>query len=153
VLAKGPKDEPDGPTYQAAVKKFAEIMHLSEADKAEDGNLVCLTHRVVSGSRLAVDPHAARGQHGLEGATVAAAGGGEDLADRRSRHGVASGAGRLAGAGEQPQHGHAPPHPRSGQASPVAGPWAGDADAPVPAASLSIGSAMALPGRTVTPGG
>jgi hypothetical protein len=41
LLAKGPKDEPDGPTYQAAVKKFAEIMHLAEADKAEDGNLVC----------------------------------------------------------------------------------------------------------------
>jgi hypothetical protein len=41
LLAKGPKDEPDGPTYQAAVRKFAEIMHLSKADKAEDGNLVC----------------------------------------------------------------------------------------------------------------
>jgi len=41
LLAKGPKDEPDGSTYQAAVRKFAEIMHLSKADKAEDGNLVC----------------------------------------------------------------------------------------------------------------
>ncbi|MSQ95631.1 MAG: hypothetical protein EXR98_13870 [Gemmataceae bacterium] len=41
LLAKGPKDEPSGPTYQAAVKRFAEIMHLSKADKAENGNLVC----------------------------------------------------------------------------------------------------------------
>ena len=41
LLAKGPKDEPDSPTYQAAVEKFAEIMHLSKADKVENGNLVC----------------------------------------------------------------------------------------------------------------
>ncbi len=41
LLAHGPKDEPDGPTYQAAVKKFAEIMHLAKADKADNTNLVC----------------------------------------------------------------------------------------------------------------
>jgi hypothetical protein len=39
-LACGPKDEPDGPTYKAAVKKFAEIMHVAGADRAEDDNLV-----------------------------------------------------------------------------------------------------------------
>jgi hypothetical protein len=39
-LADGPKDEPDGPTYRAAVKRFAEILHCAEADKAEDDNLV-----------------------------------------------------------------------------------------------------------------
>jgi hypothetical protein len=38
LLAKGPKDEPDGFTYQAAVKRFAEIVHLSNADKAENGD-------------------------------------------------------------------------------------------------------------------
>jgi len=41
LLAHGPKDDPDGPTYQAAVKKFAEIMHLTKADKADNTNLVC----------------------------------------------------------------------------------------------------------------
>src|SRR5947209_1684306 len=41
LVAHGPKDEPDGPTCQAAVKMFAEIMHLSMADMAENGNLVC----------------------------------------------------------------------------------------------------------------
>jgi integrase len=39
-LACGPKDEPDGPTYKAAVLKFSEIMHCSEADRASDNNLV-----------------------------------------------------------------------------------------------------------------
>ena len=40
LLASGPKDEPDGPTYQQAVKKFSEIIHCGEADRAEDDNLV-----------------------------------------------------------------------------------------------------------------
>ncbi len=40
LLASGPKDEPDGPTYRAAVKKFSEIIHVAEADRAEDNNLV-----------------------------------------------------------------------------------------------------------------
>jgi integrase len=39
-LASGPKDEPDGPTYQAAVQKFSEVIHVAEADRAEDNNLV-----------------------------------------------------------------------------------------------------------------
>ncbi len=39
-LASGPKDEPDGPTYKAAVKKFAEVMQVGEAAKAEGDNLV-----------------------------------------------------------------------------------------------------------------
>ncbi len=42
LLARGPKDEPSGPTYQAAVKRFAEIMHLAKADKADNTNLVCI---------------------------------------------------------------------------------------------------------------
>lgn len=41
LLARGTKDEPDGPTYKAAVQKFSEIMQLSQADKATDDNLVC----------------------------------------------------------------------------------------------------------------
>ena len=40
LLAKGPKDEPDGPTYRAAVKKFSEVIHVAEADQAGDDNLV-----------------------------------------------------------------------------------------------------------------
>ncbi len=40
LLAKGPKDEPDGPTYQQAVRTFSEIIHCGEADRAEDNNLV-----------------------------------------------------------------------------------------------------------------
>jgi integrase len=40
LLAKGPKDEPDGPTYRAAVKKFSEIIHVADADQAGDENLV-----------------------------------------------------------------------------------------------------------------
>ena len=39
-LAKGPKDEPDGPTYRAAVKKFSEIIHVADADQAGEENLV-----------------------------------------------------------------------------------------------------------------
>jgi integrase len=39
-LACGPKDEPDGPTYRAAVQKFSEIMHVAEVDRASDNNLV-----------------------------------------------------------------------------------------------------------------
>jgi integrase len=39
-LATGPKDEPHGPTYLAAVQRFAEIMHCAQADQAEDRNLV-----------------------------------------------------------------------------------------------------------------
>jgi integrase len=37
LLASGPKDEPDGPTYRAAVERFARVMHLGEAVRAEDG--------------------------------------------------------------------------------------------------------------------
>jgi hypothetical protein len=40
LLAKGPKDEADGPIYQEAVRKFSEIIHCGEADRAEDNNLV-----------------------------------------------------------------------------------------------------------------
>jgi integrase len=40
LLASGPKDEPDGPTYHQAVKKFSEIIHCGKADRAEDDNLV-----------------------------------------------------------------------------------------------------------------
>jgi hypothetical protein len=39
-LAAGPKDEPDGPTYLAAVKRFSELMHCAQADSLEDRNLV-----------------------------------------------------------------------------------------------------------------
>jgi hypothetical protein len=39
-LASGPKDEPDGPTSKAAVKKFSEVMQVGEAAKAEDDSLV-----------------------------------------------------------------------------------------------------------------
>jgi integrase len=39
-LAVGPKDEPDGPTYKAAVRKFGEVMQVGEAARAEDDNLV-----------------------------------------------------------------------------------------------------------------
>jgi integrase len=39
-LAAGPRDEPDGPTYLRAVKRFAELMHCAQADQAQDGNLV-----------------------------------------------------------------------------------------------------------------
>ena len=35
------RTSPNGPTYQAAVKKFSEVMHLSQADKSDDDNLVC----------------------------------------------------------------------------------------------------------------
>ena len=35
LLAKGPKDEPDGPTYQAAVKKFAQRM-IDDHSKARE---------------------------------------------------------------------------------------------------------------------
>jgi integrase len=40
LLATGPKDEPDGPTYQRAVTRFAQVMHASELDRAEDNCLV-----------------------------------------------------------------------------------------------------------------
>src|SRR5262245_5444447 len=36
LLAAGPKDEPDGPTYQAAVRRFSSIMHLDDLYKGED---------------------------------------------------------------------------------------------------------------------
>lgn len=36
LLAAGPKDEPDGPTYRAAVRRFSQIMHASEVERAED---------------------------------------------------------------------------------------------------------------------
>jgi integrase len=39
-LACGPKDGPDGPTYRAAVQKFSEVIHVADADRAEDDNLV-----------------------------------------------------------------------------------------------------------------
>jgi integrase len=46
VLAEGPKDEMDGPTYTAAVRKFAELVTLQGADTARDANpirVVCET--------------------------------------------------------------------------------------------------------------
>jgi integrase len=36
LLAAGPKDEPDGPTYQRAVTRFAQIMHVGDLERAED---------------------------------------------------------------------------------------------------------------------
>jgi integrase len=36
LLAAGPKDEPDGPVYRRAVERFAEVMHLREAESAAD---------------------------------------------------------------------------------------------------------------------
>src|ERR1700730_9030969 len=45
LLAAGPKDEPDGPTYQAAVQRFAQIMHAGETARAEDN---CLVSAVIS---------------------------------------------------------------------------------------------------------
>jgi integrase len=40
LLAAGPKDEPDGPTYKKAVDQFSKIMHADEAQHAEDNSLV-----------------------------------------------------------------------------------------------------------------
>src|SRR5262249_12142617 len=36
LLAAGPKDEPDGPVYRRAVERFAEVMHLREAERTAD---------------------------------------------------------------------------------------------------------------------
>jgi integrase len=36
LLAAGPKDEPDGRTYLAAVGRFSQIMHADELERAED---------------------------------------------------------------------------------------------------------------------
>jgi integrase len=41
-LATGPKDEPDGPTYKAALRKFAALVCDSRADTAKDDNPVGL---------------------------------------------------------------------------------------------------------------
>src|SRR3954453_15078124 len=43
VLAQGPDDFPEGPTYQDAVRKFAEVTAVQNADRAKDQN----TARVV----------------------------------------------------------------------------------------------------------
>jgi integrase len=40
VLSEGPDDYPDGPTYQAAVRKFSELVSLSSAASARDNNPV-----------------------------------------------------------------------------------------------------------------
>jgi integrase len=40
ILAKGPKDEPFGPTYTAARRRFDEILSLSNADRAGGENTV-----------------------------------------------------------------------------------------------------------------
>jgi integrase len=40
VLAEGPDDWPDGPTYSAACKRFGELVCLSTADMAKDQNSV-----------------------------------------------------------------------------------------------------------------
>jgi hypothetical protein len=40
LLATGPKDEPEGPTYKAAVRRFSEIMLVGETDSAADDNPV-----------------------------------------------------------------------------------------------------------------
>src|ERR1700722_848006 len=40
LLAAGPKDEPDGPTYKAAVQRFAQLMHIDALDKAENDCVV-----------------------------------------------------------------------------------------------------------------
>jgi integrase len=36
LLAAGPKDEPDGPTYKLAIKRFAQLMHADEVEHVED---------------------------------------------------------------------------------------------------------------------
>jgi integrase len=36
LLAAGPKDEPDGPTFKRATERFARIMHLDDLHRAED---------------------------------------------------------------------------------------------------------------------
>lgn len=36
LLAAGPKDEPDGPTFREATVRYARLMHVGEMDKAED---------------------------------------------------------------------------------------------------------------------
>ncbi|HEY7157002.1 MAG TPA: site-specific integrase [Gemmataceae bacterium] len=40
ILAEGPKDEMNGPTYLLAIKKFAELVTLHQADTARDANPV-----------------------------------------------------------------------------------------------------------------
>jgi integrase len=40
LLAVGPKDEPDGPNYKAAVKRFSKIMHADEVTHAGDDCVV-----------------------------------------------------------------------------------------------------------------
>ena len=40
LLAAGPKDEPDGPTYKAAVLRFSQLMHADDVERAEDNSLV-----------------------------------------------------------------------------------------------------------------
>jgi len=45
LLAAGPKDEPDGPTYKAAVLRFSQIMHADETGRAEDN---CIMSAIVS---------------------------------------------------------------------------------------------------------
>jgi integrase len=40
LLASGPADGPDGPTYKKAVLRFAQIMHASDVERAEDNALV-----------------------------------------------------------------------------------------------------------------
>ncbi len=38
ILAEGPQDYPDGPTYNAAVKKFGQLVTMGNADLAKDNN-------------------------------------------------------------------------------------------------------------------
>ncbi len=45
LLAAGPKDEPDGPTYQAAVVRFARLMHATETERAED---TCIVSAIIA---------------------------------------------------------------------------------------------------------
>jgi integrase len=45
LLAAGPKDDPHGPTYKAAVERFSRLMHVGEAQRSEDG---CAVSAVVA---------------------------------------------------------------------------------------------------------
>ncbi len=48
TLAEGPDDFPNGPTYQAALRKFSEITALADADVAKDQKLLSRRLRDVS---------------------------------------------------------------------------------------------------------
>src|SRR5437764_11643066 len=52
LLAAGPKDEPDGPTYRDAVVRFSQIMHADDTARAEDN---CLVSAIIARFYYALD--------------------------------------------------------------------------------------------------